>query len=288
MDDHEKCHDEFLFVDIEWNQKYGTYDIENREAIWIGIVAADENLECKKLFSKTITLEDIDSLTEETCKLVHIGRTNIMNAKSAKEICGKIRQSFPTYRYVVVWSLESYQLFRRTMKKAGVHMCRHKVVVLQEIIRNIAVKGNQCVEFEDALIHATIPYKKDYLHCPKHDVKYLHALFRKLYFAYMNLTSSEMNAVNAKSKTIHTMKCRHGYSENSEVESGEKRLLFYRYRPCKCCWSEDEWRKFSWKPTLSKDTSESKVEEAKTKVQEKCPSNRLMKLRNAQACVNFG
>ena len=65
---------------IEWNQKYGTYDIENREAIWIGIVAADENLECKKLFSKTITLEDIDSLTEETCKLVRIGRINIMNA----------------------------------------------------------------------------------------------------------------------------------------------------------------------------------------------------------------
>ena len=84
MDDHEKCHDEFLFVDIEWNQKYGTYDIENREAIWIGIVAADENLECKKLFSKTITLEDIDSLTEETCKLVRIGRINIMNAVNVK------------------------------------------------------------------------------------------------------------------------------------------------------------------------------------------------------------
>ena len=41
---------EYLFLDIEWNQAPKTTDIEEREPVQIGIVAADANLNIKEHF----------------------------------------------------------------------------------------------------------------------------------------------------------------------------------------------------------------------------------------------
>ena len=49
---------EYLFVNLKWNQIPETEDIEHREPIQIGIVAADENLQKEKIFSKAIRLSD--------------------------------------------------------------------------------------------------------------------------------------------------------------------------------------------------------------------------------------
>ena len=43
---------EYLFLDIEWNQAPGTTGLDGREAIQIGVVAADEKLQKIKTFSK--------------------------------------------------------------------------------------------------------------------------------------------------------------------------------------------------------------------------------------------
>ena len=43
VDDYGKCKIEYLFLDIEWNQAPKTTDIEEREPVQIGIVAADAN-----------------------------------------------------------------------------------------------------------------------------------------------------------------------------------------------------------------------------------------------------
>ena len=48
---------EYLFLDIEWNQAPKTTDIEEREPVQIGIVAADANLNIKRTFSKSIRLK---------------------------------------------------------------------------------------------------------------------------------------------------------------------------------------------------------------------------------------
>ena len=97
---------EFLFLDIEWNQRAGTTDIENREPIQIGIIGTDEKLENPKLFSKGICLMNSDDLTEETCKLTHVTKSVVMNARMEKEIFEKVRQSFRVYHFVVVWTME--------------------------------------------------------------------------------------------------------------------------------------------------------------------------------------
>ena len=41
---------DFLFVDMEWNQKAGTSDLVDREPIQIGLIGTDANLEKRKLF----------------------------------------------------------------------------------------------------------------------------------------------------------------------------------------------------------------------------------------------
>lgn len=60
---------EYLFIDMEWNQREGTQDIQNREPIQIGLIGTDENLENIKLFSKYIRLEDVTALKAEDGEL---------------------------------------------------------------------------------------------------------------------------------------------------------------------------------------------------------------------------
>ena len=70
----------FLFVDMEWNQKAGTKELEGREPIQIGLLGADANLEETKLFSKGIRLADVNTLTDDTCKITHA----CVNCKKSK------------------------------------------------------------------------------------------------------------------------------------------------------------------------------------------------------------
>ena len=60
MDDvkREKEKVEYLFLDIEWNQASGTKGLDGREAIQIGVVAADEKMQKVKTFSKAIRMSD--------------------------------------------------------------------------------------------------------------------------------------------------------------------------------------------------------------------------------------
>ena len=51
---------EYLFLDIEWNQAPKTTDIEEREPVQIGIVAADANL---NILIRTLLLYLITHLT---------------------------------------------------------------------------------------------------------------------------------------------------------------------------------------------------------------------------------
>ena len=47
-----KKHAAYLFLDMEWNQAPGTTDLEGREAIQIGVLAADTAMKKSKKFFK--------------------------------------------------------------------------------------------------------------------------------------------------------------------------------------------------------------------------------------------
>ena len=143
---------EYLFLDIEWNQAPGTSDLDGREAIQIGVVAVDEQIQKVKTFSKAIRLSDPKLFNKKTEILSHTPLANIMQGNEEKAVLEKFAQSFPQYCHLIVWSRAAYDLFLRDMRKYGITIKRHRVVVLQDVLRVIAGSGNDQIGFENALI----------------------------------------------------------------------------------------------------------------------------------------
>ena len=251
---------EYLFIDIEWNQKAGTSDIDNREPIQIAVIGTDKDLKCQKLFSKSICLNNIETLTEETCKLTHVTKENVMQAKSEEEIFGKVSRSFTFYKYLVVWTISTYEIFRAAMKRTDQKMPRHKVLVLQDILNRITNRHKNCLGFETALMKAGISYEKNFLHYSKHDVKYLLELFQHIYFKYAVLTDEKDSIVNPRTKTIHISGCRYAEGKNYEIASNAKQLLFRGYKTCRCCEPERKWNTFRWKDISEQEKKKSVAE----------------------------
>lgn len=237
---------EYLFLDIEWNQKEGTTDVANREPVQIGIIATDRNLSFEKTMSKAICVEDVNTLTGETCRLIHATKETVMQGKPEPEVFEKVRQSFPNYRYVVVWSRETYAVFRESMRRSCLKVPKHTVLVLQDIVQEIARTSYEHLRFKIALIKAGIAFKENYLHYAKQDVKYLYELFKYLYLEYTNITEQETAVVNEQSKIIHAPDCRHAGREASEELLNAKSLIFSGYRPCMCCKARGEWKRLAW------------------------------------------
>ena len=240
----------YLFVDMEWNQKAGTGDVSNREPTQIALLGTDDNFGNAKLFSKNIRLDDVSTLTEQTCKLTHTNARAVMLANSLETVFKRIKQTFPKYRYVVVWTMDTYDLFIQSMKKAGVEVPRHGVIVMQDIISSIVRTKDSVIGFKTALSFAQIDYEKSYLHYSKHDVRYMFELYKKIYNEYKNITENEFCIVNEKTRIIHTVDCRYVKHMPENAEAGAKTLIFKGYRSCKCCPSIKDRKKINWKTSL--------------------------------------
>lgn len=172
---------EYLFVDIEWNQTPGTNGIEDREPIQIGVVATDESMNLKKSFSGAMRLSSEEKYNPDTLVLSHSTLKSVMQANSEEIVLRKIKMSFPKYKYVVVWTKDTYELFKRGMDTYGYSMPRHRVIVFQEVLMHIASDGVNQIGFERALKQAGIEYQKNFLHYSKHDANYMYHLFCKCY-----------------------------------------------------------------------------------------------------------
>lgn len=243
----EKAQFEYLFLDIEWNQAPGTTEIDGREVIQIGIVAADAEMHPLKTFSKAIKLSDPELFNEKTEKISHTPLSNIMQGKSEETVLRSFAQTFPQYHYIVVWTKDTYELFKRDMSNNGILLKRHKVIVMQEIIGIIAGKGKP-IGFEDALKCAGIEYAPNFLHYSKHDASYLYQLFERCYRKYSDATAEENCIANVVTKKLHAENCR--YIKNMPQERKmvvHKELIFKGFTACKCCGKEQVWKRFKWK-----------------------------------------
>ena len=170
---------EYLFVDIEWNQTPGTNGIEDREPIQIGVVATDESMNLKKSFSRAMRLSSEEKYNPDTLVLSHSTLKSVMQANSEEIVLRKVKMSFPKYKYVVVWTKDTYELFKRGMDTYGYSMPRHRVIVFQEVLMHIASDGINQIGFERALKQAGVEYQKNFLHYSKHDANYMYHLFCK-------------------------------------------------------------------------------------------------------------
>lgn len=107
---------EYLFLDLEWNQPCGTTELADREAVQIGIVAADAQLKQLRSFSRVIRLKNPDLLNSRTVKIVHMSESNIMLGRSREEVMEIVYHCFPVYRYLVVWTRDTYITPREGME----------------------------------------------------------------------------------------------------------------------------------------------------------------------------
>lgn len=249
---------QYLFLDIEWNQKAGTWDMENREPVQIGAVGTDEDLKVIKTFSRGISLKNAEDLTEETEKLIHMTKEVVAQGRPEKEVLEKLKRTFPSFHYVVVWTMSTYELFQASLERSGISMPKCRALALQDILHTIAMDPKKSLSFETALTEAGIPYVSNYLHYSKHDAQYLYELFRTMYSRYAALTEKETCVVNPRSRIIHSPDCR--YAKSGQEEKGARRLLFSGYRPCRICGTEKVWRRFQWKP-FYKNTKKDKEPE---------------------------
>ena len=247
MEDVKREKFEYLFLDIEWNQAPGTSDLDGREAIQIGGVAADEQIQKVKTFCKAIRLSDPKLFNKRTEILSHTPLANIMQGNEEKAVLEKFAQSFPQYCHLIVWSRDTYDLFLRDMRKNGITIKRHKAVVLQEVLEIIAGSGNDQIGFENALIYSGIEYAPNYLHYAKHDADYLYQLFHQCVQQYSGMTAEESCLANEATKKLHTENCR--YVQNMSVERKTalpKSMILRGYTVCKCCGKRQIWKRLEW------------------------------------------
>lgn len=247
MEDVKREKFEYLFLDIEWNQAPGTSDLDGREAIQIGVVTADEQIQKVKTFCKAIRLSDPKLFNKRTEILSHTPLANIMQGNEEKAVLEKFAQSFPQYCHLIVWSRDTYDLFLRDMRKNGITIKRHKAVVLQEVLEIIAGSGNDQIGFENALIYSGIEYAPNYLHYAKHDADYLYQLFHQCVQQYSGMTAEESCLANEATKKLHTENCR--YVQNMSVERKTalpKSMILRGYTVCKCCGKRQIWKRLEW------------------------------------------
>ena len=216
---------EYLFLDIEWNQAPQTTDIEEREPVQIGIVAADANLNIKRTFSKSIRLSNKECFNPNTFTVSHYPLDAIMKSKSEETVLKNMNISFQNYKYIVVWTNETYELLKRRTDKYGISMPRHRVIILQQLLMQIAGDGKKVIGFEKSLKQAGIKYQKNYLHYSKHDVNYLYLLFCKCYSEYQKLTEQETCYLNPRTHKVHNGNCR--YADSALIKSS-KDVIFSR------------------------------------------------------------
>ena len=222
---------EYIFVDIEWNVNTNTLPLY--DPVRIGITACDKNMILKKSLSKVIHPSSIDTVTKKTFKMTHTSREVLMKGKNIDDVFTSVSKTFSSYRYIVVWTKTTYDIFKECAKKAGIRLPKHSPVLLQNVIMDIA---NNCTcqpGFESVLKAENIEYVPSALHNSKYDAKYLFDLYSKLYNKYSIISSGRDKCVSSnKSNILHCPQCK--YTANIKDENLifiDKSEIFKGYVP---------------------------------------------------------
>lgn len=237
---------EYMFVDIEWYQTPGTKGIENRDLIQIGVIATDEIMDIKKSFSMVMRSDSEKKYNPDTLISSHSILNSGIQDNGEEAVLQKIKMMFPDYKYIVVWTNDAYELFKRDMDKYGLVMPKHRTIVFQQILMRIASNGVAPIGFEHALIQTGIEYQKSNLHNSKYDVNYMYQLFCKCYNEYTRWTNGEICYLNKNTHIIHTNSCRYINRKKSSDVKTTKNVIFQGNRVCKICGCDDTWNRLQW------------------------------------------
>ena len=176
-----------------------------------------------------------------------------MRGNEEKAVLEKFAQSFPQYCHLIVWRRDAYELFLRDMRKYGITIKRHRVVVLQDVLGVIAGNSNNRIGFEKALICSGVKYVPNYLHYAKHDANYLYQLFYQCFQQYSSMIAKEERCFsNVATKMLHTENCQYLQSMLAERKVVvPKSMIFRGYTVCKCCGKKQNWKRLELSYSVS-------------------------------------
>lgn len=88
--------------------------------------------------------------------MAHVSKKSAMMGKTEGEVFTMVRQTFPSYEYIVVWTMSTYEIFRAGMKRADIRVPRHTVLVFKDILGLITMDQEKNMGFETVLKKAVL------------------------------------------------------------------------------------------------------------------------------------
>ena len=171
---------------------------------------------------------------------------------NTNKVFENVGKTFTDYRIIVVWTMETYEVFCHSMQLANNKLPKHKVVVLQDVLNLIAMEPGVKVGFETALRREGMEYDKNCLHTAKNDVKYMYELYVRTYESYKCFSCNEEAVINLNTNVIHDSGCRYAKQAGNK-KVADKILVFEGYRLCSCCATEENWRRLYWEKLSNKE-----------------------------------
>lgn len=226
----------YLFLDMEWNQE-NEFDVKENQVLEFAVAGFSDDFALQSRYARLIKPDDIDDIPNRTYQFLNISKEMLMEEDTIDVVLEEFRCKFLEYEVVVVWNEHTYTLFLEKCRENHIHLLKHRVLVLQDIIAGIDSK-KRIYSMERYLKKCGIHYKMNRLHFSKYDVERMRLLFleiRRQYNTYLKGTTRKYYR-SSGSDIIHVKSChfarRISMDKKILVEGKE---LFDGYSICKCC-----------------------------------------------------
>lgn len=265
---------DLLFLDVEWNQITEETDYVKNEILQMAVIGCSFDYLKKMRMAKMIKPHDVDAITQTTYKLLGISKVAIENAKPAEVVFDNFLRTFEGFKVVVVWNIDSYNLFKNQAESLGFKLPKHKVVELQDVIFTLVKGIKNKPGFEKCLQMAGVSYNGNMLHHAKNDVEYLYLLYRYVEARLDDIVElSEVPVFSSvNSNVIHGEGCRYlkQVSEKNLVKRNFKDV-FAGACECNSCKRAGRFEIMKWSNPVNKkkaQVNKKKVTTGKRKITE--------------------
>lgn len=166
----------YICLDLEWNQWQQGNEVK-RELLQIALILHDATLKETRRVYRIIRPDHISRVSAYTMRSMHLNPKILAEASVEQEVLRVIRKYIQEEDVLVLWSHQAADLLMEVLQRHEIPFSRERVMILSDVTARILRRR---MGFEEALRYFEIPYSIQKLHCSKHDVAYLAALFHQI------------------------------------------------------------------------------------------------------------
>lgn len=231
-----------MVLDIEWNTD------DKKEILQLAACLLDERYNDIANYFSRMRPENMEDLSKEAQKLLHLKRKYLEKEKTFKEEWCHFTEWLKSYNQewiLVVWNNESIKVLEGHLKRLGYKKPYKQVLGLQDLTHNLSrsleSKDKKTQSFANSCKRYGIKIDKRFLHRSDKDAKWLSLLFRNFMITLESYSDQyvDYRTLYYRSKygnRIHTTQCKN-IRDNQYVKVYEDICSGIRkgYMPCKNC-----------------------------------------------------